>query len=702
MKSRIFLTLVIALCVGQLAWAQSLVSTKPYHRVIVLEEFTGINCGYCPDGHRLATLLYNKYNQEPVLINIHSGGYAEPSSTEPDFRTEFGEAIDQQAQVTGYPAGTINRHFFPALSASPSTNGTSMGRGDWDLAAPVEMNMDSPVNVGLHSTFDPVTRLLTVDVEAYYTGDSPAPQNRMNVVLLENDVIGFQEDYANGNHDEYHHMHMLRWMLTGQWGDEILVTTQGTLFKKTYTYTVPDNFDVANCDVAAFVAEDQQEIYTGAKVAAMGGTTQQVGEMSTDGPIAKTVATKTDGQFSAQLKNILGADETYTLEVVPHIPSDWSIKTMVDGKEYTGGEFTIANGSSQDLSVQFMPSDSSAVASVDVYLHSKTYPMSPQIKKTFYYMSGVKNLLMSHPDALTFDSVYVQAMASAGISSTGKMDRNVFEIFSDNNALSGLQSVWYNVSWAFPGITDVSMQALKTLMDNGTHVLAAGQDFGWDLASTDTNAHSTSATRNFYETYMHATFVADGTTSNTKYIAFPTNGAFKSIPTSVITAPYGTGTQQYFYPDQFTPIAPALPAFYYVTSSRIGGLTYEGSYKLVYLGVGLEQLSQNAQNQIALQTKRFFDGEISGVEFDDLLIKGYSVYPNPATDQIRVNLPEAVDNVRVELVDVDGRVVLRREVSHVDSALNIDCSTVASGSYRLCLRAGDQGLVHSTLVNIVR
>ena len=48
------------------------VSTTPENRNVVLEEFTGIHCGYCPDGHLLAQQLHDNNPGDIVLINIHS------------------------------------------------------------------------------------------------------------------------------------------------------------------------------------------------------------------------------------------------------------------------------------------------------------------------------------------------------------------------------------------------------------------------------------------------------------------------------------------------------------------------------------------------------------------------------------------------------------------------------------------------------
>ena len=80
---------------------------------------------------------------------------------------------------------------------------------------------------------------------------------------------------TNGN---YNHQHMLRHLLTGQWGDVISNTSNGSFFTNTYTYTIPqgldfdtsDNYngtsyDLFNLEVIVFVSEGDQEILSGNK-----------------------------------------------------------------------------------------------------------------------------------------------------------------------------------------------------------------------------------------------------------------------------------------------------------------------------------------------------------------------------------------------------------------------------------------------------
>ncbi|MBK8367031.1 MAG: hypothetical protein IPL10_06335 [Bacteroidetes bacterium] len=80
------LTLLAAGATGSM-FAQLPVSTTPSNKNIVLEEFTGIHCGYCPDGHVVANNIYNNNPGRVVLINIHSGSFANAAKGEQDLKT---------------------------------------------------------------------------------------------------------------------------------------------------------------------------------------------------------------------------------------------------------------------------------------------------------------------------------------------------------------------------------------------------------------------------------------------------------------------------------------------------------------------------------------------------------------------------------------------------------------------------------------
>lgn len=256
--------------IGQV-FSQTIVSTDAENKKVILEEFTGIHCGYCPDGHRLANLVAEANPGNVFLINIHTGSFATPGAGEPDFNTEWGAAIANQTGLTGYPAGTINRHLFAGMQQG---SGTAMSRGDFATAAGMALAEPSYVNLGVEATvdFSVTPALLTVHVEAFYTGTDAPASNKLNVALVQDSILGPQSgmsanpDYVVG--DQYLHMHALRHLLTGQWGDDITTTSQGTFIDRTYTWEIPSSINEVilnpnQLHIIAFIAETEQEVISG-------------------------------------------------------------------------------------------------------------------------------------------------------------------------------------------------------------------------------------------------------------------------------------------------------------------------------------------------------------------------------------------------------------------------------------------------------
>jgi hypothetical protein len=250
------------------ASSQNFVSTSPENKNIILEEYTGITCGYCPDGHKIGQALHDANPNDVFLVNIHTGGYASPQGPGTDFRVDpFGANLGAQTGLTGYPSGTVNRHIFSGSS-------TALGRSVWGSSSTQLLSQSSPVNVGVQASVDMATNLLTVEVEVYYTGSQTVTSNMLNVVVVQNNIEGPQSGGASLNpasmlpNGNYNHNHMLRHMMTGNWGEMINDISQGSLYTKQYTWDMPADIngvslDPTNIAVIAFVAEGQQEILSG-------------------------------------------------------------------------------------------------------------------------------------------------------------------------------------------------------------------------------------------------------------------------------------------------------------------------------------------------------------------------------------------------------------------------------------------------------
>lgn len=245
-----------------LTFAQTNVSTTPENKNVVLEEFTGISCPYCPDGHAIAQGIKDNNPGDVMLINIHTGGYATPQGPGTDFNTNFGAALATNASVSGYPTGSVNR------------DGPAMSRSSWASATATQLSQPSPVNVWSEAIIDMGTNTLTVNVEIYYTGSQTVPSNKINVAVLQNNIEGPQSGGASYNpsavlpNGNYNHTHMLRHLITGQWGEDITNISQGHYETRSYTWNIPSDIngvdvDPTNLEIVTFIAEGQQNILTG-------------------------------------------------------------------------------------------------------------------------------------------------------------------------------------------------------------------------------------------------------------------------------------------------------------------------------------------------------------------------------------------------------------------------------------------------------
>jgi len=267
--------------------AQTIVSTKEENKNVVLEEFTGILCSACPLGHAVAKGIQDENQNDVFVIKIHAYNLAVPANDDqPDFRTSFGNKLANPADVNYFPSGTINRHISPDLAIKEGKSG--LDRSAWKSATEIILGQTSYVNIGVDAEINEKTRELTIHVEAYYTGNSPLSTNKLNVALLQNNTKGFQIGPYGGN--EYVHMRRLIHMITGLWGEDVTTTTKGSFIDKTYTYTIPADYNgvpaiLKDLEVVAFIAEGKQEIITGTNTfpSLSGNTTTSVNEIVNDG-----------------------------------------------------------------------------------------------------------------------------------------------------------------------------------------------------------------------------------------------------------------------------------------------------------------------------------------------------------------------------------------------------------------------------------
>ncbi len=678
----------LLLLVPAVAGAQSLVNTAPENRTALLEDFTGIHCGYCPEGHVIAASLEAALTDRLVVVGVHAGVFAVPSTGEPDFRTPEGTDIDAHFTISGYPAGVIGRHLFGGAD--------DLGRGAWEGAVNELLTLPSPVNVGVESSYDSGTQELTVHVHALYTSDSPSGNDYVSVLVKENHLIGWQTDYANGNHTDYDHVHVLRHYLTDTWGEDVGNPTAGSTVDRTYTYTVPATWNIANCEVVAFVSEYQSEVYQAREVAADGGTTLVIGDLVGDPLPYRGGTDATLTSFTGSFTNGLGVDDQYLVSLtVNGQPAGWTAGFKVDGVSYTSSTtVSITSGASVALEVDVTPGPDAGIGHYELSVASLSNPGAPILFKEYHVISGVHDLVVTNPQAEAYEPLYLGGLdTEPAKAATTRAD---YLAFAQAGALNDVNNLYLNISWTFPSYTDAVANALAAFMDAGGNLMIAGQDIGWDQSGA-TGSYGTPVTQAFYTDHLLADFVADGSSADSQVNFEDADAVFGPVPNSTINNVFAGNT----YPDQITPIAPAVPIMRYNNPSKIGGLRAQtATHKLVYFGTGPEQMVNTAvADQMVQLSHDWFYGIVSVEEMDATLagLLG-AVYPIPASNSLIVPLAGLQGTVRLQVCDATGRVVVERAVNTANATMELDVRTLACGTYTLRMIGADRSAARSVQV----
>ena len=251
MKKSLLLLGNLVLGAGFTFAQQTPVSQSPLNKNVVLEELTGIHCGYCPDGHERANTLAADNPGRVVLVNVHAGGYATPGTGEPDLRTTDGTALDAFFAPTGYPAGALQRTPFGTETILATS------RANWTSMAAARLAEASPVNMAMDATVDASTRQLTLNVEMYYTSPFATGTNHyLNIGYVQNNFEGPQTNYGNYNptailpNGNYLHQHVFRGYLNvnGTWGEAIDASQTGVI-TRTVTFTIPQTINGVDVNI---------------------------------------------------------------------------------------------------------------------------------------------------------------------------------------------------------------------------------------------------------------------------------------------------------------------------------------------------------------------------------------------------------------------------------------------------------------------
>ena len=222
--------------------------SAPQDKVVLFEDFTGVRCPTCPNGHKALKDMMDANPGRIVGIAIHPGGtefnQAAPFKDQEDYNTQWGTQIFTIiSKPNGIPYGIADR-----------VNGSNLAT-QWISQADAQLAVPNPANTELRViSFDESTRELRFEVKFEITSDINEPLF-FSTVITEDSLIGKQE-YTQGEYEHYVHMHVLRDMpqfaLNLNPGNNPPATA-GRVFLKQFSYTLPENWNVEHCNLIAYI-----------------------------------------------------------------------------------------------------------------------------------------------------------------------------------------------------------------------------------------------------------------------------------------------------------------------------------------------------------------------------------------------------------------------------------------------------------------
>jgi len=201
---------------------------------VLLEDFTGHTCVYCPDSHREAARLKTIYGDRLAVLSVHSGYFAKPqvypdSSFSYDFRNPISTAIATDFGVINlsYPKGMIDR-------ANNSSGNKILEWASWESAVADRLNQPAVAGLKITNTYLASSRTITSSIETKIVKNI-TNNVKLAVYFVEDSVIKWQKDNTSIV-EFYVHRDVLRGSLNGVYGDDLGANlTTGTTINKTFS-----------------------------------------------------------------------------------------------------------------------------------------------------------------------------------------------------------------------------------------------------------------------------------------------------------------------------------------------------------------------------------------------------------------------------------------------------------------------------------
>ena len=566
MKKLLLLTSLFLLIMVSLSDAQ-------VRRIVLLEEATNASCPPCAANNPNLQAFFRSHFGGVISVRYHaSWPGADPMySLNPSENT---------ARIVSYYGinGVPNYLMDGTNYGVPSDPLGMVGQMNQDLAT------DAPVKISVSANIDADSVRATITL----TGVSPVTQTNLKFRIA---IIERMIQYATppGTNGETTFPDVMRKMYPDPNGYTVSSINPGDEITYYVSQAVNPAWNWQDLAVVGWLQSDATKEVIQSNISVPNYV------IKSDAPLGEFLAPNQSSSKSLKIENDNDVDLHVRLKFTDaQVPSGWTYGLTYNGTSYDSVDITIAPGDSGVFSLDV--NTSSTPGSISLALFAQNLDDVYNYGFTANYFGVVKNgntLFIDDDGGTNSQSYYYQAFDSANVEYTS-IEEGFVNALKDQILSQNFKAVFWSIGWGFPALIQSDIDFLESYLDGGGSLFIAGQDIGWDIFDPSGGSNFPAA-QQFYHTYLDAKYIDDDAGS-TSFTGVPGTLA-EGITTSLI--PISTG----FYPEwigSYSGVSDTI--FQYTGTSKYGALYYNsGTYKTIYLGVGLEQFSSAAARQTLIQ-----------------------------------------------------------------------------------------------------
>lgn len=221
-------------------------------KVVLLEDFTGVRCINCPDGHLQAENILNTYPEKVIAVSMHSNFLGVAYDNQPELRIAEAQDLEELlGPAAAKPMAAIDRVLYSGETS------VLQFLQQWSGRVAQEINSTVPVNIDLQNRIEQTDsgKNIITKVTLTYLQNTNV-ENRLTVFLEEENVRAAQLT-SSGVDSNYIHKHTARAFFTRFNGVPLATTPQqGTVIVKEFKLNnINANFKIEDLNVIAFVHE---------------------------------------------------------------------------------------------------------------------------------------------------------------------------------------------------------------------------------------------------------------------------------------------------------------------------------------------------------------------------------------------------------------------------------------------------------------